>query len=243
VPGKAAADGRLNAGPNLAYDSPQFADELPTLPIRQLALINTILVGIPRNAPKHLRASLRNYADELKTRGVQPILGLLKDMAQIIEVDVGAPAAAREWLEPGLVKAFSRFAENHSLFMTHFPLDLEREQLYSCVSFDENRAMGRSLSQPFENVAKAAQDLNNAGGATDDFLKIVTSLAEFARIISTQPPARSEETRRSVAVPVETAGLTISSAAPGDTHPPGRCYSEIAGEREEARRSFRAWIF
>jgi hypothetical protein len=40
-----------------------------------------------------LRTALESYDDELKARGVQPILGLLKEMAAIIEADVGAPGS------------------------------------------------------------------------------------------------------------------------------------------------------
>jgi hypothetical protein len=188
------ADGRLNAGPNAIYDAPQLDDDLPTLPIREQALIRTILAGLPRNAHKELIASLENYAEELNARGVRPILGLLQDMAQIIEADVGSQQAAREWLDPGTQKAFERFASNHASFLANFPLDPERERLYSTLSLDENRAFGRPLRQPFEAVAKAALEANRAGLATDDFLKIVDRLADYAKAVSAQvqEPAKKQ---------------------------------------------------
>jgi hypothetical protein len=181
------ADGRLDAGPNLPYDVPTADSDLPTLPIRQRAIIKIILDGLPGNAPRQLKKSLENYDDELKVRGVQPILGMLKDMAAIIEADVGAPNAMREWLEEGMQESFTRFAEIHGLFVRHFPLDPEREELNGRMSIDENKASGRALSAPFEDVANATVSANKAGLTTDDFVKIVDKLAEFAKVISTLP--------------------------------------------------------
>jgi hypothetical protein len=181
-------DGRLDAGPNPAYDTPIVDDDLPTLPIRQRTLIKTILGNLPRNAPKYLSSALDNYDDELKARGVQPILGVLKDMAAIIEATVDA-ADAREWLEKGIREAFKRFNENHALFVKHFPLDPKREELYAQTPVDEDNAVGPVLSGPFESVAVATRDANRAGVTTDDFLKVVDRMAEFARVISTQPPS------------------------------------------------------
>jgi hypothetical protein len=181
-------DGRLDAGPNQVYDAPTVNDDLPTLPLRQRNLIKTILAGLPRQTPAQLKVSLSNYEEELKARGVRPILGLLNDMAAIIEEDVGAPDARREWLEPGMLKAFERFADNHVLFVKQFPLDQKREELYQTTFVDEDKATGRALSKPFEDVAKATLDANRAGLTTDDFLKIVDKLTEFAKITSAQPP-------------------------------------------------------
>jgi hypothetical protein len=181
-------DGRLDAGPNPVFDAPAAASDLPTLPIRQQTLINTILSGLPRQTPKQLKVCLTSYSDELKVRGVQPILGLLKDMAAIIEADVGSPNAQREWLEEGMITAFKLFSENHALFVKHFPLDPKREELYLGTFVYEDKAFGSALSKPFEDVAKATVNANRAGLTTDDFLKIVDKLAEFAKITSTQPP-------------------------------------------------------
>jgi hypothetical protein len=189
-----ASDGRLDAGPNTTYDVAAVDDDLPTLPLRQRALIQTILSDLPGNAPKHLKASLDSYRDELIVRGAQPILGLLKDMAAIIEATVGAPDAGQEWLAEGMRRAFERFADNHALFVKHFPLDPKREELYARIPVDETLATGAALSNPFQIVAKASLDANKAGLTTDEFLKIVDKMAEFAKIISTLPPTQSSAT-------------------------------------------------
>ncbi|MVT53563.1 hypothetical protein GPL17_24135 [Bradyrhizobium yuanmingense] len=189
-------DGKLDAGPNRPYDVPSEEEDLITLPLRQMNLIKIILSDLPRNAPGHLRACLESYQQELKARGVQPILPLLKDDADIIAAAVRAPRAEDEWLEPGQRKAFERFDENHELFVRHFPLDVERENLYSQTGLDEENASGRALVEPFEKVAEAAQDAHRSGAVTDDFVTVIEKMTELARVLSTQPttpvaPSRS----------------------------------------------------
>ena len=182
-----APDGRLDAGPNIVYDEPETSDDLPTLPLRQRAIIKAILSDLPGNSPAYLKTSLQNYDDELKVRGAQPILGLLKDMFEIIDAAVGDPDALQEWLGLGLQKAFEKLVQNHHTLVSHFPLDPEREKLYAETIVEENEATGNSLSEPFRNVAHATQDANKAGLTTDDFLRVVDKMAEFAKIISTLP--------------------------------------------------------
>jgi hypothetical protein len=128
----------------------------------------------------------------LKARGARPILGLLKDDADIIAAAVNASRAEDEWLEPGMRKAFDRFAENHALFVVHFPLDTEREAVYARTLIDEGEATGKKLVEPFEHVAKAVQEAHKVGTATDDFLMAVDKMTELARVLSTQPPPPSD---------------------------------------------------
>lgn len=118
-----ASDGRLDVGPNPIYDEASATEDLPTLPIRQRATIRGIVSGLPGNAPRYLKTSLEIYDEELKVRGLQPILGLLKDAFEIIKATLEDPNARREWLEPGLQKAFQVLAENHQTLVNHFPLD------------------------------------------------------------------------------------------------------------------------
>jgi hypothetical protein len=188
-------DGRLDAGSNPVCDIPTGDDNLPLLPLRQRALIKTLLAGLPQQTPAQLKASLHNYDDELKARGVRPILGLLKDMAEIIEADLGAQNARREWLDEGMLKAFTRFAENNALFMKHCPLDPKREELYLKLSVDEDNASWRALSKRFEDVAKSTLNANKVELTTDDLLKIVDELAEFVKVtlmsITNEPAAKS----------------------------------------------------
>lgn len=185
-----ASDGRLDVIPNRLFDVPTVDHDLTTLPLRQMNLIKIILSDLPRNAPVHLRASLKSYERELKARGVQPILPLLKDDADIIAAAVHSPRAEDEWLESGQRRAFELFDENHGLFVEHFPLDVERETLYAQTGLDEANASGKDLVEPFEKVAEATQDAHRAGAVTDDFMAVVDKMTELARVLSTQPPAQ-----------------------------------------------------
>jgi hypothetical protein len=182
-------DGRLDAGPNPTYDISSVDDDLPTLPIRQLRLISIVLGDLPANAPKHLGMCLRSYDDELRARGVQPILGLLKDMADVIAAAVAAPRAEDEWLEPGMRQALNRFAENHALFLQHFPLDPKREDIFARIPVDEGKAAGKTLTEPFESVAKTSAEAHQAGLTTDGFVAVIDKMTELARVLATQPTA------------------------------------------------------
>jgi hypothetical protein len=199
-----ARDGRLDAGPNLIYDKAVATENLSTLPIRQRAVLKTILSDLPGNSPRYLRTSLESYDEELKVRGAQPILGLLKDIFEIIQAAVDDPNAQREWLEPGLQKAFKIIADNHIALIKHFPLDPEREELYARTEINENYATGYSLSEPFKEVAEATREANKAHLTTDDFLRVIDKMAEFAKVISTLPPTiTSSSTRTSGTIIVD----------------------------------------
>jgi hypothetical protein len=184
---------QLHAGPNHPFDVPNAHDDLSTLPLRQRNLIKGMLRDLPKNAPEHVKGFLRSYDDELKSRGAQPILGLLQDDADIIAAAVAATRAEDEWLEAGMRKAFDRFAENHQQFVTHFPLDADREKLYADTLVNEAEATGKKFIEPFEKVAEAARAAHQAGTATDDFMMVIDKMTEFARVVSTQPPAASRD--------------------------------------------------
>jgi hypothetical protein len=180
-------DGRLDAGPNLVYDAPSVDDDLVTLPFRQRTLIKNILGDLPRNAPRHLVGCLQSYDDEIKARGVQPILGLLKDMADAIRAAVTAPRAEDEWLDPGMRQLFTSFDDNHDAIIRHFPLDPKREEIFADVPVNEADAVGPALSKPFEDVATASNKARRSGLTTDDFVAVVEKMTEFAKVVSTQP--------------------------------------------------------
>lgn len=181
--------GQLDAGPNKPFDIPTVDEDLSTLPLRQRNLIAGILSDLPANAPRYLSYHLRSYDDELRARGTQPILGILKDNADIIAAAVGAANAEDEWLEPGQRKQFERFAENHSKFVEHFPLDLEREEFYARTEIDEDGAIGPMFVEPFKEIERETEKAAKSGVATADFLAIMGQMTEFARVISTLPPS------------------------------------------------------
>jgi hypothetical protein len=186
---------QLDAGPNRRFDIPDAHDDLSTLPLRQRNLVKVILHDLPANAPMHLQHCLISYDEELKSRGAQPILGLLQDDADIVAAAVDAPRAANEWLEPSMRKAFDLFERNHQLFVSHFPLDAEREALYANTPVNEVDATGRGFVEPFEKVAEAARTAHRAGTATDDFMMVIDKMTEFARVVSTQLPVSPANSR------------------------------------------------
>jgi hypothetical protein len=157
---------------------------------------------------------------------VQPILGLLRDMADVIASSVAAPRAEDEWLEAGLRKAFERFAENHALFLEHFPLDPQREAIYAATPVDEDKASGAALSKPFEAVGKATAEAHKEGVTTDVFLGAMDRMVELARVrrpsrpslypASSQPRQLPSAPKggRSSAPLASSSGPTICSAPP-----------------------------
>jgi len=179
--------GQLAIGANSVFEQPSEVGELPGLLLRQRNLVRNILHDLPSNSPRHLSTFLRSYDEELLARGNQPILGLLKDDADIINSAVSAPKADDDWLEPGLRRAFTRFQENHELLVQHFPLDAEREALYSRLSIDESKAAGPAFMDVFERVATATQEARKAGLATEEFLNAVGSMTELARVLAALP--------------------------------------------------------
>jgi hypothetical protein len=195
-------NGRLDAGPNATYDAPLLDDDLATLPIRQRNLIMIILDDLPRNAPRHLGMCLHSYGEELKARGVQPILGLLKDMADVIAAAVAAPLAEDEWLEPGVRQLFTSFRNNHDAIVQHFPLDPKREKVFDRIPVNEAEAAGAKLAKPFEEVAASSNEARRAGLTTDDFVAVVEKMTEFARVVSTQPT--------NLAPPAPASGVNLS---------------------------------
>lgn len=179
--------GQLDVVPNPRFDAPDLADDLPNLPIGQCGVIRIILTGLPRNAPKHLVEALHCYDEELKARGIRPILLLLKDSAAIIAAEVDAPRAEILWLDPGLRTGFDRFFENHMLFMKHFPLDSKRETFYATIPFDQDRAESMDLVKPFRNVAEAAREAHADGKVTDAALAVMDRMTEFVRALPVSP--------------------------------------------------------
>ncbi len=173
-------DGKLDAGRNPEFDRVVSSVDLPSLPLQQQALIRTILSDFGANSPKSVKTALEAYRDELKERGVQPILGLLNNMAAVVLAACNAKNAAIEWLDEGAQKAVELFLANHDLLVTHFPLDAEREALIAQIPVNEEAAEGRALSQPFADVLNAVKAAHSAGLTTDEFLKVASVMDKFA---------------------------------------------------------------
>jgi hypothetical protein len=178
------SDGKLDVRPNAEFDALVASQDLPTLPIRQLRLIDVILSDLPQQAPPHLKSSLAHYGDELKARGINPFLGILKDMAEIIAV--ASAANDGEWLQPGLRKSFELFNSNHIVFIEHFPLDIEREKRFAEIEVYEDAIVGDDFVRPFKEAEVAAKA---ADFVTADTIIIMERMRELAEITAYMPPA------------------------------------------------------
>jgi len=184
------AAGKLDAHPNPTFDKPQVTEDLATLPMRQRRLIAIINSDLPGNVPRHLQATLIEYDQELLARGAQPILGILKDCAAIIQASVGAKDA-HEWLQEGLVAAFRRLLDNHALFEAHFPLDLVREQLYEDVPTKSENPFSEQVLSELTRLSKSIDNLKEESRITNNVVKIVNAFTEHARAFNSLPSQTS----------------------------------------------------
>jgi hypothetical protein len=177
--------GRLDAIAHPEIDKPVADDDLPSVPIRQIAAVQRLLAGMPRNAPPHLKVALDQYREELIARGVQPILSLLEDAAQVIRDTIRADEAG--WAPAGIDTDLAKFGELHAKLLAHFPLNIERETAFSQVPYDENTQSGRDFVRPFEAAQEAIRQGHAAGLASDNAVTVIEKMTEFARVLSTMP--------------------------------------------------------
>lgn len=169
--------GQIDVGPNKVYDAPDRSEELASLPARQIALIALIVDELPGNTPRIVGKSLRAYARHLKQRGVEPILGILKDAHDMIEAELG-DRAAREWFSAGQKKGFERFSDNHLLLCSHYPLDKKREEIFAAIPIDAETIDSTLISQNLRELKEAAEAARKDGKATEDFVEAVSGMAE-----------------------------------------------------------------
>ena len=177
------SDGKLDVRPNVEFDVLVASQDLPTLPIRQLRLIDVILGDLPQQAPRHLKSSLVHYGEEIKARGINPFLGILKDMAEIIVV--ASAENDGEWLQPGLRKSFELFSANHIVFIEHFPLDIEREKRFGEIAVNEDSAIGEAFVNPFREVESAVKA---SIFVTANTVVVMERMRELAEITAYMPP-------------------------------------------------------
>ena len=116
----------------------------------------------------YLKSALNSYKDELQARGVQPIVGLLKDMAAIIESAAGSTDADRDWLSEGLRTAFL-FAQTTCSCPAF--RSQTRGTFIRGIPTDETRAIGASMSKPFQSSPTLVR-ASASGVTTDDFYAV-----------------------------------------------------------------------
>jgi hypothetical protein len=179
-------EGRLDLVPNSTFDKPEASANLASLPFMQLAICRALRDALPDNTAKVIPQALGEYAAELQTRGVQPILGVLKQMFAIVESGLGKTPEAREWMPDALRTAFDHYERNHRELIAHFPLDLSRDQMFARVVVDEARAgeNAKKLGNAIANVVRALHDVDKA---MDQTLDTSRRLNEGATIVADSP--------------------------------------------------------
>jgi hypothetical protein len=175
---------RLHAGPNERFDRPVLDHGLAGLPAELRALVDVLTSALPRNAPPIVRSCLEGYRRQLSEHGAQPILGVLVPLADSIEAQRIADAGL--W-DAGLDALFGHFMRSHQLLITHFPLNPERELLFSETPVDEALATGARITDPVHLVGDALALLHEAGLTTADFNDAERAHQEFGRDVASLP--------------------------------------------------------
>ncbi|TXG83274.1 MAG: hypothetical protein E6R12_08595 [Sphingomonadales bacterium] len=180
-------DDKLHAGPNPRYDKADYAPGLADLPAMLRSLAQTLLNAAPGNLPAPVRQSLTQYLDHLRDYGAAPILGLLQD-AMDIATD-GLEGSDLESWEPGLGKALERFKKRHAEFLSHYPLNPERETILASIALDEEKITNTLLRDIADNLKEISTQLKTIQGTTEEFDKILAAQQQIIRDVASLPTA------------------------------------------------------
>lgn len=180
-------DDKLHAGPNPRYDKADYAPGLADLPAMLRSLAQTLLNAAPGNLPAPVRQSLTQYHDHLRDYGAAPILGLLQD-AMDIATD-GLEGSDLESWEPGLGKALERFKKRHAEFLSHYPLNPERETILASIALDEEKITNTLLRGIADDLKEIATQLKTIQGTTEEFDKILSAQQQIIRDVASLPNA------------------------------------------------------
>jgi hypothetical protein len=188
-----SSDGKLDVGRNPIVDQPEFDPQLVNLPSEQIATIETLIrIGL-RNMPQWVGGTLRDYADELRAFGVQPRLGVLRNLAEIVLAEV-ADVNSEGRLTGGERKAYDLFKSGHETLMKHFPLDASREKIYASVPVDEEGIRSDRFRAPFASVRAKSEQAKTAGLASGNFATVTKKFDEYASVVASMPPAPENNT-------------------------------------------------
>lgn len=193
-------DKKLDAVPNALFDAPKYSDSLADIPSEMHAFLAVLEQSLPLNCPNIIRNCIKGYADELMVRGNRPIVNILTGMASAIAAQfwlIGPDADQQEpetwqvrhpeeW-DNGTVDLFRTFFKKHRDLITHFPLNVEREELIAATPIDEVKASGAALLDPIQAVNDLIIGLNKDGLATDNIVRIMDAHLRYARDISGLP--------------------------------------------------------
>ncbi len=181
-------DFKLDAGPNAKLDNPLVDVELADLPIIQISVCKVLLQGAPGNASKVVTAALEEYKSHLEQRGANPVVGLLVAHGQSILAEFNGPDAIL-WEDAGIRQQIDAFSANHDRLITHFPLNADRERLYSETRVDELAASGDALKGPIVSTIEELRPVIDAGMATREFEQTFEDIEQRLELIEASPPS------------------------------------------------------
>ena len=187
-------DGRLDVQPNPTYDAPKASDELRTLPARQRAIIRALLAEVKSNTnfSPVVAVALEDYDAEIVARGTRPMLGLLKDLHQIVR-DEYLLQNREKYFEGGggLKRTFLLFTANHKQIVAHFPLDHVREDMNRQIVIPPEITDPAEVKPRLDALDSAIREAGDEA-ATRDFQNVARIFSDELRWSTTVPPPSGE---------------------------------------------------
>ena len=168
---------QLDVMPNAEFDGQTDHVDLAEAIAILRGVVEALLLGLPGNAPPSFAGNLSVYDKELAKSDAKPFIGVLVRM----EKSISRGFHAEPDMFDALVTAnFESYFAEHIEFLAHHCRDAEREAAITNVRIDEAAATGSALTNPVDNVLKAAEQLADDNLVTQRFIE---ALEEQKRII------------------------------------------------------------
>lgn len=184
-------DDRLDVQPNQEFDKPFAVEGLAELPITQVTLANVIAQGLRLNTPPIVKPSLLAYAEHLAKYGAQPILGILKPLAEMVKAEFDA-SDSDIW-DRGSRVGFDTWWSNHLLLIEHFPINAELEDLIANTQFNLDAAYSADIEELYKDLLDYVPVLYNDNHVTEAFAKFMEGLEEQLYYVKTVPPRSNND--------------------------------------------------
>ncbi|MBK8457757.1 MAG: hypothetical protein IPL47_12145 [Phyllobacteriaceae bacterium] len=189
---------RIDVTANPDLDTPLSSDDLKEMPGLQCALADAIIEVLPGNAPKVFRSCLVHYRTHLGERGTRPYTDFLRSFFGPLQKEFDH--ADFEMWGAGLDDLIRRFFAKHFLLITHFPLPEARERAMAEAPIDEEKAVGKGLTEPIEKVVDALNELSDSDMTTPAFDRVVQQIREEAADLSSVVPTQADSGKPSTIV-------------------------------------------
>ncbi|MEI9852824.1 MAG: toll/interleukin-1 receptor domain-containing protein [Sphingomonas sp.] len=178
---------KLHGEPNAKLDTPEYGDELASLPTTQRTIAGLLIECLSDNVPPVIRRCLSQYREHLADHGVRPMVGLLAQIHSAIDAEFNI--FGRTNIGDGAADLLASFGKNHRQLMTHFPGNAQREGLYRRNPVREEAASGDALFNPIKEVAGYLREIAALGQTTEEFDRILAVWEQYASDIAHLPPA------------------------------------------------------